>query len=153
MGKYGTAVLVGLLSLGIVTTVYALIERQVYQPFFIVLPGGGSQRTTTLFPTGYGWVPNSRIEIFLFAEPTRTADGEVYAAQPRLISTLSANSDGTFANEPVIAATTIPYTFPRLCGTTPAWANPTFMARDNRRKLLRFSSAAPHYWFTGQPCT
>jgi len=154
--NYETAVISGLVTLGILVAVYALITRRVYAPFFFVWADGGYfQGTTTLVPVGHGWAPNSSIEIFMYGEPKRTADGELYVAPPRLIVTVKANKKGIFTNYLFSDATTTPYTFPRLCGSPPGGLqDPFFLARDNKRKLFRFSHRAPHvgWWFTDQPC-
>ncbi len=118
-------------------------------PNFFVSAGGGRERSTFV-PTGGGWVPSSEIEIALVAEPQRTPEGEIFAANSRVIGTIGADSIGMFG----FGATPFTYVVARsICGSPPAWLQtPFFVARDKVSGLIRISSVGNYNWFTFEPC-
>jgi len=136
-------------SIGILATISGCKPSVQNDPNFFVSAGGDRERSTFV-PTGGGWVPSSQIEIALVAEPQRTPEGEIFAANSRVIGTISADSVGMFG----FGATTFNYVVARsICGSPPAWLQtPFFVARDKATGLVRISSVGNHNWFTFQPC-
>ncbi|MEO7063673.1 MAG: hypothetical protein ABI082_07890 [Dokdonella sp.] len=118
-------------------------------PNFFASSGGNRERSIFV-PTGSGWIASSEIEITLVAEPKRTEGGELFAANPRVIGTVHADTLGMFGfnSEP------FNYSVARaICGQPPEWLQkPFFIARDKRSGLVRTSSVDNASWFTFEPC-
>lgn len=137
------------ISIGILATVAGCKPTVQNDPNFFVSTGGNRERSTFV-PTGGGWIPSSQIEIALVAEPQRTPDGEIFAANSRVIGAFSADSIGMFGFD----ANPFNYVVARsICGSPPAWLQtPFFVARDKVSGLVRTSSVGNHNWFTFEPC-
>lgn len=102
---------------------------------------------TTFKGDGAGWEPWSNVDLTLFSEPQRNADGEVYSAPPRIVPVGSV-VDG-------FGRLYFEYTVTRnICGQPPHWLpKPFFMARDQARGLSRFVAVPNDKWFTYKTCT
>lgn len=106
---------------------------------------------TLLTPQGTGWMPNSEIEIYLFGEPKRNVDGELYTEYFQFRGTVRLFSDGWFG----LNSGALKIWVPRLCGDPPpGFGDPFLMAIDRGNDLLRFTSVDIETWFTtSAPCS
>lgn len=118
-------------------------------PNFFASSGGNRERSN-LVPTGGGWIASSEIEITLVAEPKRTEGGELFAANPRVIGTVHADSMGIFGFD----SDPFSYSVARaICGQPPEWLQKPFsIARDKHSGLVRTSSVSNASWFTFATC-
>lgn len=105
---------------------------------------------------GLGWVPGSKVEIVLIAEPILVNEGrELAAANPRVVATVTADINGSFGYQGPDIKAPIDHV---LCGDPPPQLpppqhspRPVFMARDQQGKH-RFYDAFFYIWFTRQAC-
>ena len=116
----------------------------VHEPRLDIM-GIGGMADPKLVPVSSGWDPGSRIEIVIFSEPGRTAEGELYSAPPRTFNIVTTDTYGTFGYGNAVP-------IKRVCDSPPLWLpQPFFLARDvNGRTAVR--SYPPAYWFTFDRC-
>ncbi len=140
---------VALVSMAVFAAVSGCTPTVQNNPSFFVSAGGDRERSTFV-PTGGGWIPSSEIEITLVAEPKRTAEGEIFAENPRVIGTVKADPIGMFG----FNSGAFNYVVARsICGAPPDWLQtPFFIARDKTSGLIRTSLTDRGSWFTFEPC-
>jgi len=117
-----------------------------------VAPATTRGNVTTFIPTGYGgWVPGSKVEILILAEP-QFVDGEISSTTTfRSVGTVTVDVHGLFGFGPFPFQFSVPRNIP---GTPPGYlAQPLFYARDTANNITAFFPGVDFniFWFTGKP--
>ena len=106
----------------------------------------GQRGVSGYVPTGYGWQPNSQLEISIWHEPT--GPGSVSSEWKKVLDvTVDATSMFGFNSGAAF------YPVRRsICGTPEQGQNVLFMARSKTTGKIRMREAPAHLYFTFQPC-